>query len=110
MAVEHPVLCLDYGEARIGVAATDVMGIAVHAVESVNARNEPIVRIAELVRERQVKQAFLWSIGFLLRHRLEFVDLSVYSGHVHGIACTKIFTTSFSGDKTCLKKTLLLTA
>jgi len=68
MPVEHPVLCLDYGEARIGVAATDVMGIAVHAVENVDARKEPIPRILELVRERQVRQLVI-GLPYLLDGR-----------------------------------------
>ena len=56
MNVEHPVVALDYGEARIGVAATDLMGIAVHGVESADARSLGVLPyLADLIRERGAK-------------------------------------------------------
>lgn len=52
----HPALGIDYGEARIGIAATDVCGILAHPVESIHlAKAEPIARICELVKEKGIR-------------------------------------------------------
>ena len=48
-------LGIDYGEARIGVAATDAAGLMAHPVETVDARAgqaEALRRIAEIAAER----------------------------------------------------------
>lgn len=56
----HPALGIDYGEARIGVAATDPLGILAHPVETIHiARTAPLPRIAELVNSRQIKTLVL---------------------------------------------------
>ncbi len=61
----HPALGIDYGEARIGIAATDACGILPHPVESIHrARVEPLSRIGELVRERGIRTLVL---GYPLR-------------------------------------------
>ena len=50
METEHPVLALDHGEARIGVAATDPVGIMAHPVETIQVKTTDVIeRIAELV-------------------------------------------------------------
>lgn len=52
----HPALGIDYGEARIGIAATDACGILAHPVESIHlAKTEPIARICELVKEKGIR-------------------------------------------------------
>lgn len=52
----HPALGIDYGEARIGIAATDVCGILAHPVESIHlAKTEPVARIRELVKEKGIR-------------------------------------------------------
>ncbi len=57
---EHPILAIDHGDARIGIAATDAVGIMAHPVETIQARaGDPIERIIELVTQRQVKQLVL---------------------------------------------------
>lgn len=56
----HPALGIDYGEARIGIAATDACGILAHPVESiVRERVEPLERIAALVEERGIRTLIL---------------------------------------------------
>ena len=53
--MNHPVLAIDHGTARIGLAATDPLGIAAHPVETIEtARVDPLERIAEIVRERGI--------------------------------------------------------
>ena len=52
----HPALGIDYGDARIGIAATDPLGILAHPVETIEIRKtDPIERIAELVTARSIK-------------------------------------------------------
>ncbi len=61
----HPALGIDYGDARIGIAATDPLGILAHPVESIHLRNtEPLERIAQLVQERGIVTLVL---GYPLR-------------------------------------------
>ncbi len=75
----HPALGIDYGEARIGVAATDAFGILPHPVESINRQQaDPFSRIAELVQERGIRTLVL---GYPLR-----LDGS------EGSACEKVRT------------------
>ena len=56
----HPALGIDYGEARIGIAATDACGILAHPVESIHLqRTEPLERIATLVKDRGIRTLVL---------------------------------------------------
>lgn len=56
----HPALGIDYGEARIGIAATDACGILAHPVESIHLRHtEPIARIHELVQQKGIRTLVL---------------------------------------------------
>ncbi|GAA5484527.1 Holliday junction resolvase RuvX [Haloferula sargassicola] len=51
----HPALGLDYGDARIGVAATDPLGILAHPVETIElATTNTVERIAEICSARGV--------------------------------------------------------
>lgn len=53
----HPALGLDYGNARIGVAATDDFGIMAHPVETVDLTGDPerIARIGEIIAKRKIR-------------------------------------------------------
>jgi len=52
----HPALGVDYGDARIGIAATDPLGILAHPVETIDvSRTDPLERIEAIVRAREVK-------------------------------------------------------
>ncbi|MGL5016571.1 MAG: Holliday junction resolvase RuvX [Luteolibacter sp.] len=51
----HPALGIDYGDARIGVAATDDFGILAHPVETIDqSKGDAIERIARLAEVRQI--------------------------------------------------------
>lgn len=51
----HPILAIDHGEARIGIAATDEFGIGAHPVETIDCRKTEIIpRILELVTQRKI--------------------------------------------------------
>jgi len=57
---EHPILGIDYGDARIGIAATDPLGIIAHPVETIHLHlTNPLQRISELCNERQIKKLIL---------------------------------------------------
>ena len=50
------ILGIDHGEARVGVAACDVLGILAHPVETIQARQiDPVARIAEIAHEMDAK-------------------------------------------------------
>ncbi|MDX1680848.1 MAG: Holliday junction resolvase RuvX [Akkermansiaceae bacterium] len=52
----HPVLAIDLGDARIGIAATDDMGILAHPVETIHcATTEPLQRIGQLIDQRRIR-------------------------------------------------------
>jgi len=58
--IQHPILGIDHGEARIGIAITDPVGIMAHPLETIQTKTtDPIERIITLVNERQVKQIVL---------------------------------------------------
>lgn len=58
--IQHPVLGIDHGEARIGLAITDPVGIMAHPLETIHVKTTPAVeRIRELIDQRQVKQVVL---------------------------------------------------
>lgn len=52
----HPALGIDYGDARIGVAATDDFGILAHPVETIErGKVDDISRLVELAGMRKVR-------------------------------------------------------
>lgn len=50
----NPILALDFGRARIGVAISDELQLLAHPLETIPANKKPAERIAEIVRERKV--------------------------------------------------------
>ena len=56
----HPILAIDHGDARIGLAATDEFGIGTHPVETIDCRKTEIIpRILEVIAERKVQAVIL---------------------------------------------------
>ena len=56
----HPALGIDHGEARIGIAATDPLGILAHPVETIDVRKtDPLERIAALAAQRNIRTLVL---------------------------------------------------
>lgn len=51
----NPILGIDYGRARIGVAISDELQMLAHPLETIPATGHAIVRIAEIVRERKIE-------------------------------------------------------
>ena len=50
----NPILALDFGRARIGVAISDELQFLAHPLETIRADQQPAARVAEIVRERKV--------------------------------------------------------
>lgn len=58
--MSFPALGIDYGRARIGIAATDACGILAYPVESIHlAHTDPLARIAELVAQLHIRTLVL---------------------------------------------------
>ncbi len=58
--MNHPILAIDHGDARIGIAATDEFAISTHPVETIDVRKtEPIPRILEIIAERKIQTVIL---------------------------------------------------
>jgi putative Holliday junction resolvase len=63
--VIHPVLGIDFGDARIGIAASDALGIMAHPVETIHRTQvDPVTRIGEILR---LRSATALVIGMPLR-------------------------------------------
>ena len=53
--IKRRVLGVDYGQARIGIAVSDELGMLAHPVETISAAGgNPVARIAEIAREKNV--------------------------------------------------------
>ena len=50
----NPILALDFGGARIGVAISDELQSLAHPLETILANERPAARIKQIVRERKV--------------------------------------------------------
>jgi putative holliday junction resolvase len=50
----NPILALDFGRARIGVAISDELQLLAHPLETIAANEQPASRLAQIVRERKV--------------------------------------------------------
>ena len=58
--LSHPALGIDHGDARIGIAATDPLGILAHPVETIDVRRtDPLERIAALTAQRNIRTLVL---------------------------------------------------
>jgi putative Holliday junction resolvase len=75
------ILALDFGRARIGVAISDELQMLAHPLETIPANEEPVSRVAEIVREKQVDHVVAGiprqmdgQIGTAATEVLEFVE------------------------------------
>jgi len=77
----NPILALDFGRARIGVAISDELQLLAHPVETILANERATSRMVELVRERNVEHVVVGipkrmngQIGTAATEALEFVE------------------------------------
>jgi putative Holliday junction resolvase len=50
----NPILALDFGRVRIGVAISDELQLLAHPLETIPTAQRPAARVAEIVREKKV--------------------------------------------------------
>jgi putative Holliday junction resolvase len=50
----NPILGVDFGRARIGLAISDELRLLAHPLETIPAGNKAVARIAEIVREKKI--------------------------------------------------------
>ena len=77
----NPILGLDFGRARIGVAISDELRLLAHPLETIPANERSASRVAEIVREKHVDcvvagipRQMNGQIGSAATEVLEFVE------------------------------------
>jgi putative Holliday junction resolvase len=77
----NPILALDFGRARIGVAISDELQLLAHPLETIPANEQTPSRVAEIVREKKVEHVVTGlpkqmdgQIGSAATEVLEFVE------------------------------------
>lgn len=52
----HPALGIDFGDSRIGIAASDPVGIMAHPVETIHVhKTDALSRLAEIIHQRGIR-------------------------------------------------------
>ena len=77
----NPILALDFGQARIGVAISDELQLLAHPLETIPAKEQPASRVAQIVRDRKVDRVVIGiprqmngQIGTAATEVLQFVE------------------------------------
>ncbi len=58
-ALRRRILGIDLGRERIGVAVSDELGMLAHPVETIRARGDAALRIAEIVQEKNAERVVI---------------------------------------------------
>jgi putative Holliday junction resolvase len=76
-----PILGVDFGRARIGLAISDELRALAHPLETISSRKNAIARIREIVREKKISNVIVGipremsgKIGKAANETLEFVE------------------------------------
>ena len=77
----NPILALDLGRARIGVAISDELQLLAHPLETILADKQAIQRLAQIIRERKVDHVVVGiprqmngQVGVAATEALRFVE------------------------------------
>ena len=77
----NPILGIDFGQVRIGLAISDELRLLAHPLETIPANNDSKKRIAEIVRNRKVEKVVIGiprhmsgEIGEAAKRALNFAD------------------------------------
>jgi putative Holliday junction resolvase len=77
----NPILGIDFGHARIGLAISDELRFLAHPLETIAANKDSIKRISEIVRDRKIDKVVVGvprhmsgEIGESAKAALEFAD------------------------------------
>jgi putative holliday junction resolvase len=80
-AVLKPILAIDFGRVRIGLAISDELQLLAHPLETIAANKETVARIAAVVRERKIDKVIVGiprrmsgEIGAAATEALTFVE------------------------------------
>ena len=77
----NPILGIDFGRARIGLAISDELRLLAHPLETIPASRDPVKRITEIVRDRKIDKVVVGiprhmsgEIGKAATEALKFAD------------------------------------
>jgi len=77
----NPILALDLGRARIGVAISDELQLLAHPLETIQANEQATPRLAQIIRERKIDHVVVGiprqmngKIGVAATEALRFVE------------------------------------
>jgi putative holliday junction resolvase len=77
----NPILGVDFGRARIGIAISDELGLLAHPLETISSKQNAVARIKEIVHERKVDSVVVGipkhmsgEIGQAANEALQFVE------------------------------------
>ena len=77
----NPILGIDFGRARIGLAISDELGLLAHPLETIPANKDSVQRIAAIVHDRKIGKVVIGiprqmsgEIGIAANEALEFAD------------------------------------
>jgi putative holliday junction resolvase len=77
----NPILALDFGRARIGVAVSDELQLLAHPLETIPTKERPESRVAKIVHEKKIDHIVVGipkqmngQIGTAATEVLEFVE------------------------------------
>ena len=77
----NPILAVDFGRARIGVAISDELQLLAHPLETIPANEQATLRLAQIIREKKVDHVVVGiprqmngQIGVAAAEALRFVE------------------------------------
>jgi putative Holliday junction resolvase len=77
----NPILGIDFGAARIGIAISDELQLLAHPVETISGGKNAVARITEIVREKKIEKVVTGvprnmdgSFGAAANNALRFVE------------------------------------
>jgi len=77
----NPILGIDFGRARIGLAISDELGLLAHPLETIPANKDSVKRIAAIVHDRKIDKVVIGiprqmsgEIGIAANEALEFAE------------------------------------
>ena len=77
----NPILGVDFGRARTGIAISDELRLLAHPLETISSKQNAVARIKEIVRERKIDNVVVGipkhmsgKIGEAANEALQFVE------------------------------------
>src|ERR1700732_2531072 len=77
----NPILGIDFGAARIGIAISDELQLLAHPLETISGGKNAVARVTEIVREKKIEKVVAGvprnmdgSFGAAANNALRFVE------------------------------------